>query len=147
MQSLTVFALLLEIVPALAGVSPFARRSRAEDREWTPARETPAPSGLADGGLSPAPTAPARPHDDFGEMDLFKRYHMGTDTCGFASGYKCAFPNLVSPFPACPVPAFPGTWGGISGYMGPHPKKKNPPRWELGVLPLCTNNGVAFCCS
>ena len=94
MQSLSLFALLLEIAPAIAGISPLMR---FEGRSWTPARETGSPTAGGDeGGLSPVPTEPAR-HPDFGEMELFKRYQMGSDTCGFASGFKCAWAH--SPLP------------------------------------------------
>jgi len=90
MQPLGLVALLLEIAPVLAGVSPLMRFG---ERSWTPARETGSPAtaagGDGEGRLSPRPTEPAR-HPDFGQAELLRRYDMGSDTCGFASGVKCA---------------------------------------------------------
>jgi hypothetical protein len=75
-------AVLLLLLPGPSGAFEPLTRPRP-DRSWAPARQTAAGDG--EGGLSPAPTA--RPA--LGEMELLRRYDMGTDTCGFASGYKC----------------------------------------------------------
>ncbi len=91
MRSFSLLALLLpEAVPVMAGLSP-VRRADGSARMWAPARQTnvvvPPTAAYGEDGLSPAPTN----GPELGEMELFKRYQMGSDTCGFASGYKCAF--------------------------------------------------------
>lgn len=93
MQSLTIFALLLEIAPAIAGFSPFMRFERSG---WAPAQQT-VEARLEEGGISPVPTdAPRYPR--FGAVPaLDKRYVMGADTCGFDADYKCETTNWLPP--------------------------------------------------
>lgn len=77
------------LIASTLAFSPFVRRF--DEPVWTPARQTGAPGDeqLDEEGWSPRPTDSPQP--DFGELDLFKRasFSLGTDTCGFVSGYSC----------------------------------------------------------
>lgn len=60
---------------------------------WSPARETGLPArgeggGGVDYGVSPVPTQIPGARPELGGMELFKRYQIGSDTCGFAAGFK-----------------------------------------------------------
>jgi hypothetical protein len=76
-----------------------------DERSWTPAQQTatPSPSDASE-GWTPRPTE--APRLDYGGIDLPKRdgLSMGTDTCGFVSGYKCMrlYSLFFSLFPADP---------------------------------------------
>ncbi|KAL8334443.1 hypothetical protein RB601_000375 [Gaeumannomyces tritici] len=76
-------------------VGAFSPLRAAQEASWRPARQTASP-GTAPGedkpdarvGWSPRPTDAPKPA--LAQMELFKRqqpYSMGTDTCGFISGY------------------------------------------------------------
>ncbi|KAK1756765.1 proline-rich receptor-like protein kinase PERK1 [Echria macrotheca] len=83
------FALLTGAATAFAP----AERRRPDERSWTPARETGASQDRV--GWSPKPTdapVPPMPPPRFGQMDLLRRdgFTMGTDTCGFVSGFSSA---------------------------------------------------------
>lgn len=91
----------LHLLSASASVLAFSPAVRRDDeRSWTPARQT----GIVGDddvdanqhGWSPRPTPDPRP-PRFGEVELFKRvtYSMGTDTCGFVSGYSCKLSTLL----------------------------------------------------
>jgi hypothetical protein len=89
----TVFFLLLWL-PIAGAFSP--KVHRRDQESWTPARET----GVADEvnriGWSPKPTE--APGARYGEMELLKRYSMGTNTCGFVSGYSCMIEVVIVPW-------------------------------------------------
>ncbi|KAB5578204.1 hypothetical protein GE09DRAFT_543580 [Coniochaeta sp. 2T2.1] len=79
-------------------LSALATLSSARDlgMQWKPARQTGLPNRGDDGGgglyvdvgFSPAPTEVPRRPSELAGMELFKRYQMGTDTCGFAAEFK-----------------------------------------------------------
>ncbi|KAK0652481.1 hypothetical protein B0T16DRAFT_454845 [Cercophora newfieldiana] len=73
--------------------TPLERRQ--EQRSWTPAKET----GRSEEriGWSPKPTDAPIPPPRYGQMDLLKRadFTLGTDTCGFVSGFSSAAVTCV----------------------------------------------------
>lgn len=77
--------------------------ARRVELRWTPARETglPGHDAGADGidvGISPVPTQVPGRQADLAAVELFKRYNMGTDTCGFAAEFKCEYLSFLTPF-------------------------------------------------
>jgi len=66
--------------------TPLVRRQ--DERSWSPAKETGLPNEQRL-GWSPKPTDAPIPPRRYGEMDLLKRdFTLGTDTCGFVSGFS-----------------------------------------------------------
>ncbi|KAK5659880.1 hypothetical protein OQA88_13343 [Cercophora sp. LCS_1] len=81
------FFLVALLTPA-AAFAPLQRRN--DERSWTPAKET---GRFEDRiGWTPKPTGAPVPPPRYGEMDLVRRggFSMGTDTCGFVSGFSSA---------------------------------------------------------
>ncbi|GAB1315237.1 Proline-rich receptor-like protein kinase PERK1 [Madurella fahalii] len=81
------FSLFVALSALAAPASAFTPLQKLSSKPWTPAAET----GTADHpnrlGWSHKPTDAPQPR--YGEMELLKRdYTMGTDTCGFFSGYS-----------------------------------------------------------
>ncbi|KAL8366384.1 hypothetical protein RB595_004925 [Gaeumannomyces hyphopodioides] len=92
--SLTRLSLFSVLVPQVAAFYPL--RPTQEKASWRPARQTASPGTISGDahnpdarvGWSPRPTDAPKPA--LAQMELFKRqqpYSMGTDTCGFISGY------------------------------------------------------------